>query len=167
MNKLALLVVPALLLQILATATLDASQLDLKRALLLASYVLLIAGVLGVRGRVTRVLALAGILMNAAPIVANHGLMPTTQDAVEQATGTRPELYSSPTGSKDIVLPRDEIRLYRLSDHIVVERIQNVVSPGDIVLVGALVAYFSGVLIAPFRKTRPSLDAHSPPSNAS
>jgi hypothetical protein len=166
LNKLALLVVPALLLQILATTQFDTSQLELKRTLLLASYVILVVGVLGLRGRVTRVLAVAGVLLNAAPIAANHGLMPTTQDAVEQATGTPPELYSSRIGSKDIVLPRDEIRVYGLSDRIVVQRMHNVVSVGDIVLFTALIAYVFASIVAMIRPNRRPLNAHSPPSGA-
>jgi hypothetical protein len=165
LKKLALLVVPALLLQVFATTQFDTSQLALKRAFLLASYVILIAGAVGLRGRVTRALALVGILLNAIPIAANGGLMPTTQGAVFEATGERPALHSSRLGSKDIVLPRDEIRLYALTDRIVVERIHNVVSIGDIVLLSALISYIGAGIIGLFRRPPPvSHPAVAPPA---
>ncbi len=148
MNKLALLVVPALVLQIIATTQFDSDLVGLKRAFLIVSYALLLCGVLGIRGRVVRVLAFIGVLMNALPIAANGGLMPTTQDAVEEAIGERPELRSSPRFTKGIVLPRDEIHLYPLSDHLVIGPLNhNVFSPGDIVLALAAFAFLGGGLV--------------------
>lgn len=161
MSKLAYLVLPAFLLQILATTQFETDQIGTKKVLLSLSYAILALGVLGLRGRVVRALAVCGVLLNAAPIFANGGLMPATPEAVEQATGERPEAYTTRIGSKDIALPREDIKLYPLSDRIVIERLHNVVSIGDLVLLSALVTYIGLSLaraVIP-RKPRPAANA--------
>ena len=166
MNKLAYLVLPAFLLQILATTQFETDQIGTKKVLLSLSYAILVLGVLGLRGRVVRALAVSGVLLNAAPIFANGGLMPATPEAVEQATGERPELYTTRLGSKDQVLPRDETRLYLLTDHIVVEEISNVISIGDIVLLSALLTFVGMSVVRVFRHRRtsePAAPGHGPP----
>lgn len=166
MSKLAYLVLPAFLLQILATTQFETDQIGTKKVLLTLSYAILALGVLGLRGRVVRALAVCGVLLNAAPIFANGGLMPATPEAVEQATGDRPALYTTRIGSKDIVLPRDETRLYPLTDRIVIERIHNVVSIGDLVLASALVAYVGLALASLVVPRRPRASESTGPGSS-
>ena len=93
-------------------------------------------------------LILMGLLLNLAVMVANGGLMPVDDAAVE-AVGRRDPAALVPSehipGSKNVLMPGDEIRLRPLSDVLVLpvpRPFTRAVSVCDLlVLVGAAIAY--------------------------
>jgi hypothetical protein len=95
-------------------------------------------------------LVLAGVAANMAVITANGGLMPISAAALEGAGRiVALELSDAHPGirlpkSKDVLLPREETRLWWLSDVLVTPPIprRKVVSPGDL-LMGAGLGYLS------------------------
>ena len=60
-----------------------------------------------------------GIILNIAVMVANGGLMPITPERYQYVHPDRVvEAHTKPPSSKNIILPRDETRLWVLSDII-------------------------------------------------
>jgi len=87
----------------------------------------------------------AGILMNFIPMAAHGGLMPIAYEVIE-ASGAFPEITEDAIGSqvensKDIVLRRDDVRFYALSDRFFVTVPgygPNIYSLGDFVAFGGV-----------------------------
>ncbi len=83
----------------------------------------------------------AGILLNFLPIAAHGGLMPVSY-AIVHDSGAFPEITEAEIGrqldnGKDILLRRDDIHFYPLSDRYTVDAPlygKNIYSPGDFVL---------------------------------
>ena len=94
-------------------------------------------------------LLLAGFLLNFVVVAANGGFMPISQDAVARMhPGTTASDWPAGTlrqGSKDVILPADEIRLRLLSDAITVPPpfpLPTTFSAGDLVILAGLAALF-------------------------
>lgn len=108
---------------------------------LIFSYLLLLAFVWMNRRLPGMPIIALGLLMNLTVMLANGGYMPITPEAV-QRVGHEYELQSTEPGArlkytKDILLPREQTRLWFLSDVFVIPPpfpIPTVFSPGDAVL---------------------------------
>ena len=108
-----------------------------------------------------------GILMNLLPMAAHNGSMPI-DFAIIQESAAFPDVTSDDIGEqtkhgKDVVLERDDIHFYFLSDRFVVTLPRvgtNIYSPGDFVLFAGLVAVAvqavgEGVVALARRSSRP------------
>lgn len=94
-------------------------------------------------------LLLAGFGLNCLVVVANGGFMPISQEAVASLhPGTTAADWPAGTlrqGSKDVVLPADEIRLRFLSDAIIVPPpfpLPTAFSAGDLVILAGFAVLF-------------------------
>lgn len=108
----------------------------------------------------------AGIILNLLPMAVHNGSMPIDY-AIIQESGAFPEVTRDDIGKqtnhgKDIVLERDDIHFFRLSDRYVVELPwygANIYSLGDFVLfagVGGVVLQVLFVALgSAFRRDRP------------
>jgi hypothetical protein len=113
--------------------------------ILVASYLLLLGVVWKNRALPGVWLIGVGLLCNFAVMLANGGYMPITREALA-AVGHLQNAASAETGTrvlatKDIVLPRDETRLWFLSDIFVVLPpfpIPSVFSPGDVLIAAGM-----------------------------
>ncbi len=152
------------------------SELDVRRAGLLLSYLLLIVFLAFNRRYLGMLVVAAGLLMNMAAILANGGLMPVSagtaisagqeeQIAVLQSGDVVP-------GTNIVLLDRSQTRLWLLSDIFSIRfPFKGVFSIGDIfVLVGAVLVVVQLALCAWGRSisppegrtsTRPALQAPS------
>ena len=82
-----------------------------------------------------------GIILNTVVMVANGGWMPITPELHHFVHPNQTlENYTTPSKSKNIVLPRSETRLWVLSDNIPVTLPwrRNAVSIGDILLIAGI-----------------------------
>lgn len=96
-------------------------------------------------------LVAAGVVLNLIVIVANGGFMPMTPEAlvragIAQSTEAVP-LYTRVAHSKGLVLPRDEIALWWLSDTIALRPIQTIVSVGDLLVVPGVFLFIEGTML--------------------
>lgn len=115
--------------------------LSLHTIVLIFSYLLLLAFVWMNRRLPGMPIIALGLLMNFTVMLANGGYMPISPEAV-QRVGHEYELQSTEPGArlkytKDILLPREQTRLWFLSDVFVIPPpfpIPTVFSPGDAVL---------------------------------
>jgi hypothetical protein len=85
----------------------------------------------------TKLFAL-GIILNTTVMVANGGWMPVTPETQQFVHPDRPvEVYTKPPSSKNIVLPRSEIKLWLLSDiiRVTLPWRRNAISIGDLLLI--------------------------------
>jgi hypothetical protein len=127
-----------------------------RRVLVVASYLAVIAFVAANLRRPSIAVLALGVLLNFLPIIANGGLMPITPETL-QKTGDIPEdaeIGEWVSGTKDVLLERDDVRLYFLSD-----RLTSDLSPfrafsiGDLfVVVGALILLADLLLPRPQRR---------------
>jgi len=139
---------------------------SLHTALLVASYLILLAFVWINRRLMGMPFVGLGLLMNLTVMLANGGYMPITQDAVVRV-GHEYELQSFEPGSrlrntKDVLLPREQTNLWFLSDIFAVPRpfpIPSVFSPGDAVL-----ALGASILIVAGMHRREAVQARQPQS---
>ncbi|NLT74415.1 MAG: DUF5317 domain-containing protein [Chloroflexi bacterium] len=128
----------ALGLQVAAVFSSNTTWLPL--AMLVGSYLLLLAVILAnIRTPGIALLGL-GLVANMAVIAANGGFMPVTVEAVSHA-GLEHLITTTDSGrvfgSKDIVLPYSDTRLWVLSDIIVIRKpTPAVLSLGDLMLAG-------------------------------
>ncbi len=121
------------------------SLVELKKALLISSYLLLAWALLrNLHFRSVRVI-LAGSLLNLAAIVSNGGLMPVTPEA--RSLAGMAELGSAwlgrvtPQGT-GVLLTVDHTRLWAFTDIIPWNAVGAVFSVGDVVLGVGLLAFF-------------------------
>jgi hypothetical protein len=122
-----------------------------RRVLMIGSYLLLILFV-AANFRYTWIAVLgAGIILNYLVIAGNGGLMPVTPETLER-TGGIPEGVE--TGdwvpdSKDVMLQREETKLYPLSDRIVWDSLDPVraFSAGDVLIVVGLAIFLPSLVI--------------------
>jgi hypothetical protein len=138
----------ALSLQVIGVYVLDSFTLvNLKQGLFIVSYIVLGVAVsqnLHLRG--LRLIFL-GLLLNFAAIVANGGFMPVSPEALNRAGfGEKLAAVQPGTplpGSKDILLAREDTRLWFISDVVALPPpISKVISPGDILIGIGLLAFF-------------------------
>lgn len=140
----------AFLLQVIALlAPLGDGDL-VPRILFVTSYLLLFVFVtLNIRHPGIVILGI-GIALNFLPIIANGGLMPITPETIER-TGETPEgveVGEWIPGSKDVLLERDEVRLYFLADRLVVDSTPvRAFSIGDVVILGGLIVLLAELLL--------------------
>ena len=92
----------------------------LPRILFIASYLLLFVFVAANIRRPGIVILGVGIALNFLPIITNGGLMPITPETIAR-TGDVPDVDVGEwiPGSKDVLMERDDVRLYFLSDRLV------------------------------------------------
>jgi hypothetical protein len=137
-------VVPAALAIQLIAIFADLGSDDLfRRILFIASYLLLIVFVLANVRRPSVALFGVGVLLTFLPIISNGGLMPITPETLLK-TGDVPEdarIGEWVEGTKDVLLERDDTRLYFFSDRLTSDLSPSrAFSIGDVVLiVGAVV----------------------------
>lgn len=120
----------------------------LRRAVFFVSVPVMVLAALHFRRFAAAWLVAAGITMNFLPMALHGGNMPVAYEIVRDS-GTFPEITEEHIGgqipnSKDVVLWREDIDLYFLSDNIVSTLPgyrTNIYSPGDVVIgAGMLVA---------------------------
>ena len=114
-----------------------------RRVLMVMSYLLLLVFVgANVRRPGIAIIGI-GLLLNLAAIVANEGLMAITPETILR-TGPMPEdavVGEWLPGSKDVVLEREDVRLWFLTDRLTWDPISDVVrafSIGDVVIAAGL-----------------------------
>ena len=134
----------ALLVQVIAIrAPLGDDDLP-RRILLVTSYVILFVFVLSNLRRPGIAVLGAGLLLNFIAIIANGGLMAITPETVLK-TGELPDdaaIGEWLPGSKDILLEREDVHLWALTDRLTWDPVSSVFrafSIGDVVIVTGLV----------------------------
>ncbi len=145
--RLGWLIVLAVLLQRMPfVLSAPSSFVELKKALLVLSYMLLLWALSrNLRLWSMRILAL-GTVLNFAAIVANGGLMPVSPEARLQAGMTAigqsgfGKVLPEGTG---VLLPVDQTNLWFLSDTIPISFVGGVFSPGDVVIGLGLLVFFT------------------------
>jgi hypothetical protein len=119
------------------------------------SYALLLAVVLANRRLPGLPVMGLGLLLNAAVIAANGGLMPQAPETAQLRHAGEALAVGRPIpGTKDVLLPRQATHLWWLSDYIVLPSGGHrplVTSPGDIVLALGLAATVYGLMRPPAR----------------
>jgi hypothetical protein len=135
----------ALLLQVLAIKGPLGDAEWLRRVLLVSSYSLLLVFVVFNLRRPGIVVIGAGLLLNFIAIAANEGLMPITAETILK-TGPLPDdavVGEWLPGSKDVLLERDDVRLWFLTDRLTWDPLSSALrafSIGDVIIAaGALV----------------------------
>jgi hypothetical protein len=111
-------------------------------ALLLCSYVALLVVAWQNRVLVGMWLVGIGIALNVVAAIPHGGLLPTTPEALQSAGRAVPAPLPGPSErpyvqSKDIVLPRDQIPFWAISDRFAIPRgwpLSGVFSPGDVLI---------------------------------
>jgi hypothetical protein len=125
--------------------------------LLLVSYGMLFIPVIANRRLPGMPLIGLGLLLNLMVMVANGGFMPVTPEALQRAglsglalsEGTGARLYAT----KDVLLLREETRLWLLSDILVIPPpLGTVFSIGDVLLAGGACWLLQNVMVVPRRK---------------
>lgn len=122
-----------------------------RRMLFIGSYLLLFSfAALNLRRPGVVILGI-GLVLNFLPIAANGGLMPITPETLERS-GDVPddvEVGEWIPDSKDVLLERDDVRLYFLSDRIVSDDLSpfRAFSIGDVVIIGGMVVLIAELLM--------------------
>ncbi len=146
----------ALVLQLLAIfGPLGSSDIP-RRVLLVSSYPLLLVFVLANLRRPGLVIIGAGLLLNFVAIASNGGLMPVSPDVVERI-GPPPENISLGEWlprSKDVLLAREDTRLWFLTDTLVWNNPTpiNGFSVGDVVIAAGLVVILGELFLPRIRR---------------
>lgn len=126
-----------------------------RRILLVASYALLLIFVAANVRRPGIAVIGAGLLLNFLAIVANGGLMAITQETLLK-TGDIPDdavVGEWLPGSKDILLEREDVRLWALTDRLTWDRVApafRAFSIGDVVIVAGLVLTLADLFLPRF-----------------
>jgi hypothetical protein len=121
--------------------------------LLITSHLLLLAVILANYRLPGMVVIGLGLALNLVAMLANGGYMPVTREALEAADLAHliveTEAGTRVAGSKEVVLPQAEARLWILSDIIIIPRpLMTIVSIGDIALGLGSFVLFQRVLCA-------------------
>jgi hypothetical protein len=155
--RLAPLVLIALAVQLVAIyAPLGSDDLP-RRILIVSSYLAVLVFIAANLRRPSIAVLALGVLLNFLPIIANGGLMPITPETL-QKSGDVPEdaeIGEWVSGTKDVLLERDDVHVYFLSD-----RLTSDLSPfrafsiGDVFLVGGALILLADLLL-PRRQPRP------------
>lgn len=137
---------------------LDGTAGTLRRSLFLVTTAALALMALHFRRFFGAWLVSAGIFMNLLPMAAHGGAMPI-DFAILQHSGAFPEVTEADIGrqtnhGKDVVLRRDDIRFYWLSDRFIVDLPlygTNIYSAGDFVLFAGLGLVAAQAAVMAFR----------------
>jgi len=121
----------------------------------IASYVLLLTAIWQNRHLPGITVMAVGVLLNLAVILANGGFMPIEPEAVRQL-GHEDRVVSLEPGyrvykAKDVVLPREQTRLWLLSDIFVIAPpfpIRSAFSPGDVLLSTGVFVLLQRVMVS-------------------
>jgi hypothetical protein len=101
-----------------------------------------------------------GLMLNLLVIVANGGLMPVEQhavDAVGKHDGAQLTIGEHIPGSKNVLLDRSDVRLRELSDVILLpvpEPYKRAISLGDVLIVAGIVTAAAAIVRRPGTHTR-------------
>lgn len=155
---LALLAFGMQIYQIHEPTTMAEGLLSLHTAILVLSYLILLLFVWLNRKLLGILIVGVGLVLNFTVMLANGGYMPITLEAVTQV-GHLDALPSTEPGArlrntKDVVLPREQTRLWILSDIFVIPEpfpIPSVFSIGDV-----FIAAGAGVLVFQGTRRRPA-----------
>jgi hypothetical protein len=144
--KFAWLIIVAVLMQRMPFAlSAPSSFVELKKALLVLSYVLLLWALSRNFHLWSMRILLLGTALNFAAIVANGGLMPVSPEARLQAgmpaIGQPGFSKVLPEGT-GVLLPLDQTNLWFLSDIIPISLVGGVFSPGDVLIGVGLLIFF-------------------------
>jgi hypothetical protein len=118
--RLAPVVLAALALQLVAIyAPLGSDDLP-RRILIVTGYLAVIVFVAANLRRPSILVLAAGVLLNFLPIIANGGLMPITPETLEETGGVPKDAETGEwvSKTKDVLLEREDVRLYFLSDRL-------------------------------------------------
>jgi len=148
--KFAWLIIVAVLMQRMPFAlSAPSSFVELKKALLVLSYVLLLWALSrNFHLWSMRILAL-GTVLNFAAIVANGGLMPVSPAARLQAgmpAIEQPGFSKVLPEGTGVLLPLDQTNLWFLSDIIPISLVGGVFSPGDVLIGVGLLVFVVGAM---------------------
>jgi hypothetical protein len=149
----------ALLLQIIAFTVPLGDDIH-RRALLLLSYVVLIGFIaLNLRRLGLSIIGI-GLLLNFLVISANGGLMPVTPETL--ARGDFPDdvtVGEWVPGSKDVLLEREDVRLWALGDRYVFDSGPATLaySVGDVFIFVGLAAFVAEMLLPRIRRGHPEV----------
>jgi hypothetical protein len=127
--------------------------------LLMVSYGFLFVPVIANRQLPGMPLIGLGLLLNLTVMVANGGFMPVTPEALQRAGLSGLALSEGPGArlyaTKDVLLLREETRLWLLSDILVIPPpLGTVFSIGDILLAGGACWFLQKVMVGSPRKER-------------
>lgn len=130
--------------------------LDPSAVLHVASYALLVVAIWQNRHLPGIAVVGVGLLLNLAVIVANGGFMPIEPEAVRRL-GHEDRVVSLEPGyrvylAKDVVLPREQTRLWPLSDVFVLVRpfpIPTAFSPGDLLIATGVFVLLQRAMLSP------------------
>lgn len=134
-----------------------------RRVLFLLSYIILLGFVYLNLRRIGVAIIGIGLVLNFLPILANGGLMPVTPETL--ARGDFPddvEIGEWVPGSKDVLLDRDDVRLWALGDRFVLNDFVGgtlAYSVGDVFIAAGFIV-FLGELLLP-RLTRGPINGDS------
>jgi len=150
--KLAWIFILAFILQVASVYGMGGhSSVALVKLLIISSYVLLAIGVtFNLYSWSMRIIGV-GLLLNLIVIFANGGLMPVSSESLEQAGLTEKaagvQLGEMLTGSKGVLLSRDQTHLWFLSDIIPIPGpVPSIFSPGDLVIGAGFVLFLTETL---------------------
>lgn len=140
------LIIIAVLVQSIPFALSSPSSfVELKKALLVLSYVLLLWALSRNLNSWGMRILLLGTLLNFVAIVANGGLMPVSPEA--RLWAGKPAIGESGFGKvlpegTGVLLPIDQTNLWFMSDIIPVSLVGGVFSPGDVLIGVGLLVFF-------------------------
>ncbi len=121
------------------------SMVELRKAVLILSYIILLAALSCNLHLWSLRLAAVGVALNFAVILANGGLMPVSPESGLQAHSAGATASSSfgdfLPWSTCVLLPADQTQLWFLSDTIPVSWAHMVISPGDVIIGIALLVF--------------------------
>ncbi len=147
----------ALLLQVIAIKAPLGGNDDARIVLMVISYVLLLEFVLFNIARPGIAVIGIGLMLNFLAIAANEGMMPITPETMLR-TGAVPEdavVGEWLPGSKDVLMERNDVRIYFLTDRLVWDPISGLVrafSVGDVIIVAGVAITMVELFTPRFRR---------------
>lgn len=136
-----------------------------RRILFLSSYIILLGFVLMNLRHIGILIIGAGLLLNFVAIAANGGLMPITPETL--ARGDFPEDVQPGewlSGSKDILLEREDVRLWALTDRFVFQELPGgtlAYSIGDVFIAAGFLVLLIELVAPVFRPGFPDRRDHN------
>ena len=158
-TRLGVLAVSALGLQLLVIFAGLGELSDVRRGLFVFSYLLLIVFVLANLRRPGIAVIGVGLALNFLAIVSNGGLMPVTPEALDRVgpPPTEIELGEPVPLTKDVLLAREDTRLWPLTDILTWENPTNIqlFSVGDLFIGAGLALTLAELLLPRLRRVPP------------
>jgi hypothetical protein len=158
-TRLGVLAVSALGLQLLVIFAGLGELTDVRRGLFVFSYLLLIVFVLANLRRPGIAVIGVGLALNFLAIVSNGGLMPVTPEALDRVgpPPTEIELGEPVPLTKDVLLAREDTRLWPLTDILTWENPTNIqlFSVGDLFIAAGLALTLAELLLPRLRRVPP------------